>query len=161
MLWTFLYAKNSTLAILMLWIPSPSTYLSSCNIDWHVSPFSKHFFHSAFCGVLRANLQFFFPLGVTLNVPGKDSTKHSVYPTAYSNASTRASFGFALVCSLLSGNPSKIIESSRKPQLLRLHMDHLQGQIDMKATTAIDKECEPGLSQTLGLSQKNCKGYFE
>jgi hypothetical protein len=62
---------------------------------------------------------------------------------------------------LLSGNPSKIIESSRKPQLLRLHMDHLQGQIDMKATTAIDKECEPGLSQTLGLSQKNCKGYFE
>lgn len=102
---------------------------------------------------LEEQIYRFFLWGVTLNVPGKESTKHSFYPTAYFNASTRASFGFALVCSLLSGNPSKIIESSRKAQLLRLHMGHLQGQIAMKATTVIDKECEPGLSQTLGLSR--------
>lgn len=99
--------------------------------------FKTIFFHLVFCVALRENSQ--PPPHPALSTPEKDSIKPSFYPTGDTNASTRASFGLALVCSLLSGNPSKITESSRKPQLLRLHMDHLRGQIDVNTTITIQR----------------------
>lgn len=157
MLWTFFYTKNSMLAILMLTVlfPSlPSSYLSILLQYWLACfPFSKDFFPFSLLWGFKKKFIVRPPPRV---LPGKDSIKHSFYLTADSNASTRASLGLVWVCSLLSENPSKTTESSRKPQLLRLHMDHLRGQTGTDATIAIHKECEPGcpkpwacLTQTL------------
>lgn len=129
----------------------PSTHLLAILTGMFPFPISKNkYFHSVFFWALRANSP---DPGCHPQCPWKG--QHRTF--LLSNCVLQCQHGsFSWLCSSLLFAKWKSRQSHRVFQegpSCRAAHGPPAGQIDMKATTATDKECEPRPSQTLGLPQ--------